>query len=78
MCVCESMSVCVSTPCTGDEVKVYSFLNLAPVQHDWSISHSAPLPPGKNIKILIGIQYEAGWAPGRSEYFLKKKIFALL
>jgi len=35
VCVC----VCVFTPCTGDEVKLYSFLNWTPDKHEWSTAH---------------------------------------
>jgi len=51
VCVCESecewvcVGLCVSTSCTGDEVKLHLFLTSAPDKHQWSATHSSSFTP---------------------------------
>jgi len=57
VCVCEcvwarvwewvwvSVCLCVSTSCTGDEVKLHLFLTSAPHKHQWSTTHSSSFTP---------------------------------
>jgi hypothetical protein len=37
--VCVCVCVCEFTPCTADDVKLYSFLNCTPDKPEWSTAH---------------------------------------